>query len=86
MSYSMLFMEDHRNYQKKRLSRKEDNEMQPKRFLNDMFAQLAEDFGLETILEQNDIEEWQIIELLYQRGLLDLDDYTYTELELDGED
>ncbi|MHA1958588.1 MAG: hypothetical protein ACW968_16905 [Candidatus Thorarchaeota archaeon] len=60
--------------------------MQSKRFLNDMFAQLAEDFGLETILEQNDIEEWQIIELLYQRGLLDLDDYTYTELELDGED
>jgi hypothetical protein len=82
----MLSMEDHRNYQKKRLSRKEDNEMQSKRFLNDMFAQLAEDFGLETILEQNDIEEWQIIELLYQRGLLDLDDYTYTELELDGED
>jgi hypothetical protein len=60
--------------------------MRPKSFLNDMFVQLADDYGLETILEQNDIEEWQIIELLYQRGLLDLDDYTYTELELDDED
>lgn len=60
--------------------------MRPKSFLNDMFVQLADDYGLETILEQNDLEEWQIIELLYQRGLLDLDDYTYTELELDDED
>jgi hypothetical protein len=66
--------------------RKEDKDMLPKSFLNDIFAQLADDYGLETILEQNDIEDWQVLELLYQRGLLDVDDYIYTEVEVDDEE
>jgi len=51
-----------------------------------MFAQLADDYGLETILEQNDVEAWQVLELLYQRGLLDVDDYIYTEVDVDDEE
>ena len=52
----------------------------------DIFVQLAEDFTLDVILEQNDIEQWQVLEMLYQRGLLDLDDYIYSSLEITDED
>lgn len=48
--------------------------------MDNIFEQLAEDFGLERILEQNDIEPYQVIELLYKDGLLDLDDYIFTEI------
>lgn len=54
---------------------------------NSIYTQLAEDFGLCKILEQNDIEEWEAIRFLFQTGLLDLSEYVFTELEdLDNED
>ena len=53
---------------------------------NDIFVQLAEDFGLDRLLEQNDIEPWQVVKVLYDHGLLDIDDYLFTELELDEDD
>lgn len=53
---------------------------------NDIFIQLEEDYGLDVILQQNDIEPWQVVELLYLRGLLDLEDYMFKDLEIDGED
>ena len=52
----------------------------------DIFFNLAEDYGLDVILEQNDIEPWQVIELLYNRGLLDVEDYWFKELEVSDED
>ena len=53
---------------------------------NDTYQQLVEDFGLDVILEQNDIEPWQVVQLLHMRGLLDLEDYFYDELEVGDED
>ena len=60
--------------------------MRPRGLINDILAQLAEDYGLEVILQQNDIEDWQVLELLYQRGLLDVDDYIYSEVDVSDED
>ena len=53
---------------------------------NDIYTQLVEDFGLDVILEQNDIEPWQVVKLLHTQGYLDLEDYFYDELELGDED
>lgn len=53
---------------------------------NDVFAQLAEDYGLDVILEQNDIEPWQVLQLLWNRGLLDIEDYWYREINIEDED
>ncbi len=53
---------------------------------NEIYEQLAEDFGLDIILEQNDIEEWEAIRFLFQRGFLDLNEYIFTELEDLGDD
>ena len=54
---------------------------------NDIYEQLAEDYGLELILKQNDIEEWEALRFLFQSGFLDINEYVFTELEnLDDED
>ncbi|MEK0326629.1 MAG: hypothetical protein QQN63_13105 [Nitrosopumilus sp.] len=53
---------------------------------NDTYEQLAEDFGLCKILEQNDIEEWEAIRFLFMRGFLDINEYIFTELESEDED
>ncbi len=53
---------------------------------NGIYTQLVEDFGLDVILEQNDIEPWQIVQHLHMNGLLDLEDYFYDELEVGDED
>lgn len=53
---------------------------------NDIFQQLAEDYGLERILEQNDLEVWEVLRVLHGVGLLDLDDYIFTELDVSDED
>ncbi len=37
---------------------------------------LCEDYGLETILEMNDIEQQVVIELLIREGLIDLEDFS----------
>ncbi len=44
---------------------------------------LAEDIGLETILEMNDIEPQTVIELLISHGLINLEDFEY---EVDEDD
>ena len=51
-----------------------------------IYTQLEEDYGLERLLEQNDIEPWQVVEMLHQRGLLDLDDYWFSVVDTDEED
>ena len=53
---------------------------------DDIYEQLAEDYGLELILKQNDIEEWEVLCFLFQTGFLDINEYIFTELELDDED
>ena len=53
---------------------------------NDTFVNLEELYGLDTLMIQNDIEPWEVIKLLYERGLLDVDDYLYTEVEIRDED
>ncbi len=53
---------------------------------DDIFEQLASDYGLLTILEQNDISEARMLELLYLSGQLDLDDYIFAELDVSDED
>jgi hypothetical protein len=54
---------------------------------NDKFVLLAEEYGLDLILEQNDLEPWKVIRILYNAGHLDIDDYFFTDLEgLEDED
>ena len=53
---------------------------------DDIFEQLASDYGLLTILEQNDISEARMLELLYMSGQLDLDDYLFSSLDVSDED
>lgn len=53
---------------------------------NNIFQQLAEDYGLDVILEQNDIEPCQVLELLYAWGLIDVEDYWFKELEVNDEE
>lgn len=52
----------------------------------DTYQQMEEDFGLLNILEQNDLEEWEVIRLLHLNGFLDLEDYFFGELDLDEEE
>ncbi len=53
---------------------------------NDIYEQLAEDYGLELILKQNDIEEWEALRFLFQSGFLNINEYIFEELVLDDED
>ena len=53
---------------------------------NDTYEQLTEDYGLKKILEQNDIEEWEALRFLFEGGFLDINEYIFTELELEDED
>ena len=48
---------------------------------NELFKSLEETYGLEIILEQNDLEPWEVIRLLYMSGLLDLEDYFYSDVD-----
>lgn len=50
--------------------------------IEDRCELLAQDFGLETILEQNDLTDSQMIRILYELGRIDLDDYFYKDMEL----
>jgi hypothetical protein len=47
---------------------------------------LAKDFGLQEIMEQNDIEEEFVLGMLYDEGLFDLEDYFYEDEEILNED
>ncbi|MEK0326176.1 MAG: hypothetical protein QQN63_10790 [Nitrosopumilus sp.] len=52
-----------------------------------VYHNLAEDYGLEHILNQNDKEEWEVLAWLFRTGFLDLSEYIFDELEdLDDED
>lgn len=46
----------------------------------DLLEHLIEDYGLETILEQNDIEHRTVLEILINKGLIDLEDYTFEDV------
>lgn len=45
-------------------------------------SHLVEDYGLETLLEMNDIEPQTVLELLINQGMIDLEDL-YVEIEDD---
>jgi hypothetical protein len=47
---------------------------------------MLEVYGLERILEQNDIEELTVLELLVVRGLIDVEDYIYTDVKDEEDD
>lgn len=47
----------------------------------DKFAVLAEHYGLDTVLEQNDLTPEDVIRILHRAGLIDLDDYFYEDKE-----
>jgi len=40
---------------------------------------LADDYPLEDLLVQNDIEEYVVVKFLVEEGLIDLDDYFFPE-------
>ena len=42
---------------------------------------LARDFGLEVVMEQNDLEDEQVIMILVSAGLINLEDYFYTDTD-----
>lgn len=54
--------------------------------LEEKFEQLIEDYGLDLILEQNDMTPAGVLALMWMSGCLDLDDYYYTELDVSDED
>ncbi len=43
-------------------------------------------YGLDMLLEQNDIEEYAVVALLIRRGLVCLEDYFYQDVEEDEVD
>lgn len=48
---------------------------------------ILEEYGLETVLSQNDVSELDVIILLVENGLMSVDDYFYIKEEgLDDED
>lgn len=49
--------------------------------LEDKATILARDFGLEILLEQNDITEEKVVEILIELGLIDLDEYFYKDTD-----
>lgn len=54
--------------------------------IDDIFTQLAEDYGVETIMLQNDIAPEDLLERMYAWGMFDVEDYIFTELEIGEED
>lgn len=49
--------------------------------LSEKASILARDFGLELLLEQNDLEEETVVLILIEHGLIDLDEYFYRDSE-----
>jgi hypothetical protein len=52
----------------------------------ELFRLLEETYGLDTILLQNDIEHWVVVEMLYKSGLIDMDDYLFTDEVIDEDE
>ena len=54
---------------------------------DEVYHNLAQDYGLSRILEQNDKEEWEVLAWLFRTGFIDLSEYIFDELkDLDDED
>ena len=54
---------------------------------DEVYHNLAQDYGLERILNQNDKEEWEVLAWLFRTGFIDLSEYIFDELkDLDDED
>ncbi len=54
---------------------------------DEVYHNLAEDYGLARILDQNDKEEWEVLQWLFSTGFLDLNEYIFTDREdLEDED
>lgn len=49
--------------------------------LIDKYQVLAEEYGLELILNQNDLTPEDVIRALHLNGLIDIDDYFYEDIE-----
>lgn len=47
---------------------------------------MLEHYGLQHILEQNDVEDYKVLQLLLDEGLVDLEDYFYEDELIEGED
>ena len=45
-------------------------------------AALTDNYGLELLLEQNDIAEAYVVRLLVDKGLIDMDNYFYLDEEM----
>lgn len=47
---------------------------------------LADNFPLEDLLEQNDVEEYAVVQWLVEEGHLNINDYFYDDELIAGED
>lgn len=47
----------------------------------EVFQNLLDTYGLDTILEQNDIDEVDLLMLLYTVGWFDYEDYFFDDIE-----
>lgn len=54
--------------------------------MSDIVKALADYYPLETLLEENDIEVFVVVDWLVEEGLIDLKDYIYLDEEEVGED
>lgn len=52
----------------------------------DKFRVLAEHYGLDLVMEQNDLEPEDVIKLLYENGLIDIEDYWFDVIEDEDHD
>ena len=49
--------------------------------LEEKLQVLIDTYGLEKFLDMNDIEKLKVMELIYEEGMVDLDDYFYEDIE-----
>jgi hypothetical protein len=51
-----------------------------------IYEALARDYGLELVMEQNDVTDEMVIAALDTLGMIEIEDYFYTEVKVeDGE-
>ena len=47
---------------------------------------LADNYPLEDLLTQNDVEEYTVVQWLVDEGFIDLDDYFFEDVEVSEDD
>lgn len=47
---------------------------------------ITEMYGLEFLMEQNDISEFDVVKMLVERNLIDIEDYFFTDTDLSDEE